>query len=300
MNLPDFGNEIFYTTISSISNGSGNWISFIIYVFMLFFERWIYFFQHRYTWNQKAAYLNFKSGIFKFFIEIAISGTFFIAAYIYIYENFRIFNISYLAWGWIFAILFYDLAFYINHRIAHRIGFFWSLHETHHSSQEMNLLVANRSSIFEGSGFVYPFGYFLAFLGVPPSMFLCIKFFANLWVTISHTRLIGNLGILEYILVTPSNHRVHHGKDPIYLNKNFSNVFIIWDKLFGTYQAELQEPTYGLTKNIECDTIWQIHTSGIQYLFQKIKTANRLKDKFSYLINPPEWTHGCNHQYDNK
>jgi len=157
------------------------------------------------------------------------------------------FEISSSLMTYVVAFICMDFAGYWSHRFNHSVNLFWNRHVVHHSSEEFNLSCALRQ---EMSAFVriYFFLYIpMAFLGVPPEVFAVIapiQLFAQFWY---HTRLIGRMGFLEHILVTPSHHRVHHAINEIYLDKNLSQIFIIWDKLFGTFQEELEEepPIYG-------------------------------------------------------
>jgi sterol desaturase/sphingolipid hydroxylase (fatty acid hydroxylase superfamily) len=190
-----------------------------------------------------------------------------------------------------------DLAYYVDHRIAHRTGFFWAIHTAHHSSQEMNLTVSARGTVLGLAGTMSPaYFVFLALLGVPFGIFIAAKFFGNLWGIFNHTRLVHRMGVLEEVLATPANHRVHHGTEAKYLDKNYGQTLIVWDRLFGTFQREEEEPTYGLVKQLESDRIWDIQTSGAQWLIASIRSAPRWQDKLRYLWRPPGWRHDGCHQ----
>jgi sterol desaturase/sphingolipid hydroxylase (fatty acid hydroxylase superfamily) len=213
-----------------------------------------------------------------------------------IYEHARLFSIPFVWWGWVIGFLLNDLAYYTDHRLAHRTGFFWAIHTTHHSSKEMNLLVANRGTILDGAGLTSPFHFALPLLGLSPAMFLACTFFANLWGIFNHTRLVRRMGSLEGVLATPANHRVHHGTQPKYLDKNYGQVLIIWDRMFGTWQREEEEPVYGLVRQLESRKLWDIQTSGVQWLVHRIRSAPALSDKLRYLYKPPGWSHDGAHE----
>jgi sterol desaturase/sphingolipid hydroxylase (fatty acid hydroxylase superfamily) len=196
--------------------------------------------------------------------------------------------------GWatyLVAFIALDFAGYWVHRISHEINFFWNKHLIHHSSEEFNLACALRQSI---SSFFNIWTVFLlpaALLGVPSKVIAILAplhLFAQFWY---HTRHIGKMGFLEYILVTPSHHRVHHAINPEYIDKNHSQIFIIWDKLFGTFQQELPDvaPVYGITRPV---TTWNPIKINFQHIWLLIKDAwrtNNLKDKFTIWFKPTGW-----------
>lgn len=196
--------------------------------------------------------------------------------------------------GWLtylVAFIALDFSGYWVHRLSHEINFFWNKHLIHHSSEEFNLACALRQSI---SSFVNIWTVFLlpaALLGVPGKVIAILAplhLFAQFWY---HTRHIGKMGWLEYIMVTPSHHRVHHAINPEYIDKNHSQIFIIWDKLFGTFQEELPEvpPVYGITRPV---STWNPIKINFQHLFLMIKDAWRTKswkDKFTIWFKPTGW-----------
>jgi sterol desaturase/sphingolipid hydroxylase (fatty acid hydroxylase superfamily) len=222
-------------------------------------------------------------------IDLFVGFLFPIAILIFLYQ-FRLFEIPMNWWGWILVFVLYDFTWYIDHYIAHRTGLFWALHSVHHSSKEYNTTVASRGSLLETFG-ARPLFYLLPIFGVSPIQFILIKLVTNVWGIAQHTRLVGKLGILDLIFATPSNHRVHHGSDVHYLDKNYGEVLILWDRLCGTFARETHEPNYGLTKNIETYNPLMIQVAGIRWLSAQIKTANKWQDKLAYLYQPPGWRH---------
>jgi len=192
---------------------------------------------------------------------------------------------------YIIAFIALDFAGYWVHRIAHEYNFFWNNHIIHHSSEEFNLACALRQSI---SSIVKIFAIFLlpaAVLGVPGQVIAIVAplhLFAQFWY---HTQHIDKMGFLEKIIVTPSHHRVHHAINPEYLDKNYSQIFIIWDKLFGTFQEELREkpPVYGITRPVQT---WNPIKINFQHLWLLIKDAWRaqsIKDKLRIWLMPTGW-----------
>ena len=189
------------------------------------------------------------------------------------------------------AFMVLDFSGYWVHRIDHKINFFWNSHIVHHSSEEFNLACALRQSI---SVFVQLFTFLLipaALLGVPAQVIAIITpihLFAQFWY---HTRHINKMGVLEYILVTPSHHRVHHAINPEYIDKNLSQIFIFWDKLFGTFQEELPDvpAVYGITRPVQT---WNPIKINFQHLWLLIKDAWRTKswkNKLRIWFMPTGW-----------
>jgi sterol desaturase/sphingolipid hydroxylase (fatty acid hydroxylase superfamily) len=285
------------TTIArKIADGSGFWIIFSSYAVMMLGERLIYVFRDRDRWNERDAWAHIRSALVKEAGGALLTGTLFIGIYWTVYQHARLFDIPFLWWGWLLGFLLNDLAIYIDHRIAHRTGFFWAIHTTHHSSREMNLLVANRGTLLELGGALQFMCYVPAIIGIHPAMLLACKFFANLWGIFSHTRHVKRMGLLDGVLSTPANHRVHHGTEPKYLDKNFGQVLILWDRLLGTFEPEDEEPTYGLVTQLDSYSVWDIHTSGAQALLRQMRSAPSWRDKVRYLIRPPGWSHTGQHQ----
>jgi sterol desaturase/sphingolipid hydroxylase (fatty acid hydroxylase superfamily) len=158
---------------------------------------------------------------------------------------------------WVLLVLLEDFLYYWLHRFDHEIRLFWAVHVTHHSSEKMNFTVGFRSSVFQP---LYRFFYFipLVLLGFKPVDIVFIYSATQIWGIFVHTELINKMGLLEYVFVTPSHHRVHHASNPKYLDKNMGMFLIIWDRLFGTFQEELpdsvyQPKRYGLTNALKKD-----------------------------------------------
>jgi alkylglycerol monooxygenase len=208
--------------------------------------------------------------------------------YKYIYEHWRVFDLPSTVWIWIFLFIGVDFFYYWFHRMSHQVNFLWAAHVVHHQSEEYNLTVALRQSWFQG-WFSWFFYLPLAFLGFQPLMFLTLSAFNTLYQFWIHTRAIKSMGFLEYILNTPSHHRVHHGSNPKYIDRNHAGTLIIWDRLFGTFQKEEDEVYYGTTKPLAS---WNPIWANVQYWDELIKTArkaNGLKDKINVFLKPPGW-----------
>lgn len=227
------------------------------------------------------------TNIIKDVLGISIS----ILTYGYMVEHWALYKVQSTIWVYIIAFIALDFSGYWVHRLSHQINFFWNKHAIHHSSEEFDLACALRQSI---SSFVNLFTIFLlpaALLGAEPKVIAIVAplhLFAQFWY---HTIYIGKMGILEHIIVTPSHHRVHHAMNPIYLDKNHGQIFIIWDKLFGTFQEELPDvpPVYGITRPAQT---WNPIKINFQHLWLLIKDAyrtNNWKDKVRIWFMPTGW-----------
>ena len=204
--------------------------------------------------------------------------------------QFRFADLGVSWWVGLGAFLIDDLRYYWYHRIAHRMRWFWAEHINHHSSQHYNLSTALRQSwtgSFTGAVLLQvP----LVLLGVHPA-FLAFVYGFNLvyqfWI---HTERIGTLWRpFEFVFNTPSHHRVHHGMDPEYLDKNFGGILIIWDRLFGSFQPETFRPHYGLTKPVNTFNIWTLETREYVAIVRDVRSAGRWRDKLGYIFGPPGW-----------
>ncbi len=212
-----------------------------------------------------------------------------IGAYILCFESFHILEISlYSPLAWVIAFVLVDFCFYWSHRMCHQINFLWACHVVHHSSEEMNLTVALRQSATE-SLFTWTFYLPLALIGFPwPMWIICyqINLLYQFWV---HTQMVGKLGPAEWVMNTPSHHRVHHGADEKYIDKNHAGVFIIWDRMFGTFREEEESPTYGIVTPLKSwNPIWG-HLHYWVRLFNLSRSTRRFGDKIRVWFKSPPW-----------
>lgn len=206
----------------------------------------------------------------------------------------RIFSLSnaYLYWFTLFILV--DLAFYLEHRADHYCRLFWAVHVTHHSSEEFNLTTGFRSSIFQP---VYRFIYLtpIAVLGFTPLDIVFMYSATQTYGILVHTQFIKKMPRwFEAVFVSPSHHRVHHGSNVIYLDKNMGMCLIIWDKLFGSFQEELpEEPVkFGLTKPVQdAANPVRIIFHEWQQLFRDLNRKTTLTNKLRYIFMPPGWSH---------
>lgn len=191
-------------------------------------------------------------------------------------------------WTAALAILACDFVYYWEHRIAHEVRLLWTQHAVHHSSREMNVVVSIRFGPFEG--FASAFLHFpLIFLGFPPALVFFGIIIVLAYQTWIHTELIGKLGPLDGFLNTPANHRVHHACDEKYIDKNYGGILIIWDRLFGTYQAEEEAPTYGLKRDYDSVNPLSVWISEWPGVFSDLRKSNSFGESWMYLFGPPGW-----------
>jgi len=212
-----------------------------------------------------------------------------LAAYALVYRH-RLLDLpAGSALTWLLALVLVDLAYYWWHRLSHEVSFLWAAHVVHHSSEDYNLAVALRQGVFTPWTIV-PFHLPIAWLGVPPLVMLAADSLDTLYQFWIHTQLVGRMGFLERFMNTPSLHRVHHGVNPRYLDRNYGGILAVWDRLFGTYQAELEPPVYGVVKPLGSfdPFVAQFHSWG--ELARRARAAPRPLDRLRVLVRPPDWT----------
>ncbi|MEY4541081.1 MAG: hypothetical protein RLZZ306_2838 [Bacteroidota bacterium] len=214
-----------------------------------------------------------------------------IITYKWMVDHWAVFEIKSTPLIAIIAFIVLDLAGYWGHRLNHQINFLWNQHLIHHSSEEFNLACALRQSISSLINFFTIFLLPAAILGVPAQIIAIIApihLFAQFWY---HTVHIGRMGFLEYFLVTPSHHRVHHAINPEYIDKNHGQIFIIWDKLFGTFQEELPNvpPVFGITVPVSTWNPIKINFQHIWLLTQDAWRTKNIEDKFKIWFKPTGW-----------
>lgn len=224
-------------------------------------------------------------------IKDVLGLTVIIVSYTWFKEHLALFTMESEWYVYVLAFIGLDFAGYWNHRLAHQVNYFWNVHIIHHSSEEFNLACALRQTI---SSIFSTIPFFLiptAIIGVPHEVIALIAplhLFAQYWY---HTQLIGKMGFLEHIIVTPSHHRVHHAVNKEYMDKNMSQVFIIWDKLFGTFQEELDDvpPVYGVKRPVRT---WNPFLINFNHLWLLVKDAWRARsywDKLRIWFMPTGW-----------
>jgi len=262
-------------------------LSIPIYFLLIGVEVLIQQFQKKKLYRFNDAITNISCGVTQ-----QVSGVFLklfgIGLYVLIYEYLAIWNIPSTWYTIIILFIATDLAYYWAHRYSHEINLFWSGHVVHHQSEDYNLSVALRQSSFQviwTSAFYFP----LALIGFDPLDFALMAALTTLYQFWIHTELIGRLGIFEYFMVTPSHHRVHHGRNPKYIDKNHGGTFIVWDMMFGTFQKEEETPTYGITTPVNSwNPVWA-NFSHYKIMLHEMRQISGIPDKIKYLFYKPGW-----------
>jgi alkylglycerol monooxygenase len=265
-----------------------NYLAFAIPLFigLMVVEFFVAKKQGKKIFNFTNSIANVNVGIAERLLDTLVTGLFFFV-YDYLYRHFGIFHIEASILMWVALFICTDFTWYLYHRLAHEINIFWAAHIVHHQSEDFNYTVSARITVFQAlirTGFWS----ILPILGFPPEMIISVLLIHGLYPFFIHTRLVGKLGILEYIFVTPSHHRVHHASNPEYLDKNYGDVLIIWDKLFGTFKKEESEITYGLTKPLNSNSfLWQ-HFHFILELLVAVKREKGFINKAKKLFGRPD------------
>jgi len=209
--------------------------------------------------------------------------------FVVLYDH-RIADLGGAWWTWIVLLFAEDLCYYWFHRVHHEVRLFWGCHVNHHSSRYFNLSTALRQPLLTpltGPIFWAP----LPLIGFPPWMVLTAQGWSLLYQFWLHTEVIDRLGPLEWFMNTPSHHRVHHGKNLGYLDKNHAGVFILWDRLFGTFAAETERVVYGLTTDIQTFNPLRIAFHELAAIGRSVRHAPTLGAKLGYVFAPPGWSH---------
>ena len=220
-------------------------------------------------------------------LGLGIQGAAF--AYVAQYYNLKLFSPS-SVWVWVFAFFLYDFCYYWMHRLHHEVKVLWATHVVHHHGEEFNLSTALRQT---STGFLWKWIFYLPIfiVGIPPEVFVTvagINLVYQFWV---HTEHIPKLGWYEYIFVSPSNHRIHHAQNKHYVDANYGGVFILWDRLFGTYKEELEElkPIYGTAKPLKS---WNPFKANLDIFREMLVDSTRtkyFKDKIKVWFSRPNW-----------
>ena len=211
-----------------------------------------------------------------------------LAFHFYLYQ-FKIIELASILplWAmWVLTFVMIDFVFYIYHRMSHRVRFLWAIHLSHHSSEEMNFAVSFRQAWF-GPISKIPFFMALPLLGFDPTIIAVAGVISTLWGIVGHTQIVGKLGFVELVFNTPSHHRVHHGSNEQYIDKNYGNLLIIWDRMFGTFEQEEEAVKFGLVNNVNTFNPTKITFMAWASMIDDIKNKNNFREMLSVFIGPP-------------
>lgn len=278
---------ISYENIKELEQQSGDLIIYAIPLMAFFtgLEIWYSWYSEKKNYNTKESLGSLFVGLGNVAINLVLKVAF-ISGAVYIY-NVIPWRMELNWWTLFPCLLIYDFCSYWAHRVSHFNRFFWATHVIHHSADNYNLTVSFRLSWVQH--FKILFFLPVAFLGFHPVIFFIVNQISVLFQFWQHTEYIGKLPrIFEILFVTPSNHRVHHGSDEKYIDKNFAAIFIFWDKFFGTYQLEEEKPTYGITHKIH-HKLNPLHLNFHEYdsMLKDIKSAKSFKEKWFYVFGSP-------------
>jgi sterol desaturase/sphingolipid hydroxylase (fatty acid hydroxylase superfamily) len=227
---------------------------------------------------------NFAVGMCILTVGLFMKGVAF-GLYSFVYR-FAFFKPDVTIWVWIVGFFACDFIMYLFHLLGHKSRIFWAAHVTHHSSLHYNISIGFRVN-FIHTFYRFLFWAPLCLFGIPPWMILLNESISTIWNILVHTERVGKLGFLDNLFNTPSNHRVHHGSNPKYLDKNMGGILILFDHLFGTYEPENEKPIYGITHNIYTHNPAKILLHEYIDIFRQLPKIPTLKSKIDFLFGPP-------------
>ncbi len=267
-----------------------NWIALSIVGFLLFIglEYLLSKRTGRNYFHFAESVANLNTGIAERLLDVFVTGLFYFF-FEYIYSHFAIWDIKPAWYTWVLLFIATDFVWYWYHRLAHEVNILWAAHVVHHQSEDFNYTVSARITVFQSAARSL-FWAVLPLAGFPPAMITSLLLVHGLYPFFIHTRTIGKLGWLEYFLVTPSHHRVHHSSNEVYLDKNYGDVLIVWDKMFGTFMEEKKEVpcVYGLTKPLgSYSFLWQQFHFMLE-LGTAFVQAHGLRKKWKVIFGKPD------------
>ncbi len=260
-------------------------IAIPFFALMIAAEAWFARKKNRDYYESKDAWMNILIG----FVSVAFGalfGLFIGSSYLLAYEIAPYKFPAEMWWTWVVLFFVDDFVYYWFHRISHESRLFWNFHVVHHSSEYYNLSVAVRQSWFSGT-LHWIFYAPIMLIGFAPWMFAVMHGFNLIYQFWIHTRFVNRMGPLEYVLNTPSHHRVHHGVNNPYLDKNYAGVLIVWDRIFGSFVSETEEPRYGIIKPIRSYNPLWINTHGWHEMWLAMKQRKSLGAKLRCMFASP-------------
>jgi alkylglycerol monooxygenase len=239
-----------------------------------------------YLYRYESSVANIAIGIAERLLNLFVSVSFY-KLFKTVHEKYSLFDIPDTWVTWIILILATDFIWYWYHRLGHEVNILWGAHIVHHQSEEFNYTVSARITTIQAL-IRNAFWCVLPFIGFPPGMVMITLIIHGAYSFFTHTQLVKNMGFLEYIFVTPSVHGVHHASNEKYLNKNYGDLFVFWDKLFGTYAKEDEKPIYGLTHQLKSYSfIWQ-HFHYYLEIFEACRRVRGFSNKLRIVFGNPD------------
>lgn len=266
-----------------------NFAAFIVPAFIIFTGLEYWYARQKgkaHLFSYENAITNISVGIAERLLSLLITASFY-QLYYYVYKNYALYQLPNHWTLWIILLLATDLVWYWYHRLGHEINVFWGAHVVHHQSEEFNYTVSARITVLQAV-VRNLFWCTLPFIGFHPAMVITILVVHGTYSFFTHTQVIGKLGWLEHILITPSHHGVHHASNEKYLNKNYGDIFVFWDKLFGTFQREEEKPQYGLTHPLKSHSfLWQ-HFHYYAELWEACRRSRSIWKSLKLIFGKPE------------
>lgn len=261
------------------------------FVLLLSLEAWLSYSEGKELYKRKDTWGSLGLGIGNVIVGFGTKAVIF-GLFTFLYQ-FRLFNLNqHLWWYWVLLFFADDLSYYWFHRTAHNVNWFWASHVVHHSSQQYNLAAALRQTWTGNATGSFVFWAWMPLVGFHPIWILFMQQVSLIYQFWIHTELIHRLPRpLEFVFNTPSHHRVHHGTDLKYLDKNHGGILIIWDRFFGTFQPEQGRPTYGLTRNIGSHNPVVVAFKTWGELISKACRSGSIRNAALYFLKPPGWSH---------
>lgn len=261
------------------------------FVLLLSIEAWYSYKENKHLYNTKDTFGSLGLGIGNVITGLFTKALIF-GIFSFLYQH-RLFTIVENHW-WYWVLLFFadDLSYYCFHRTSHFVNYFWASHVVHHSSQYYNLAAALRQTWTGNATGAFLFWAWMPLVGFNPLWILFMQQLSLIYQFWIHTETIQKLPpVIEYIFNTPSHHRVHHGSNLKYLDKNHGGILILWDRIFNSFKAEDERPVYGLTNNINSNNPAMIALTTWASLLKKVTTSGSFKNGIFYLIKSPGWSH---------
>lgn len=262
-------------------------LSIPIFFLLIAFEYGWSLFKNRPTYRSGDFIANVGCGVVEQLSGL-FAKVFVVAGYYWVYTHFRLNTMPVNFWTIIGGFIGVDFLYYWAHRMSHEINLFWLGHVVHHQSEDYNLSVALRQGALQKI-FTAPFFFPLALVGLDPTTFLLLSAFNTLYQFWIHTEFIGKLGWFEWIFNTPSHHRVHHGRNPEYIDKNHGGTLIIWDRMFNTFEPEKAKPLYGVTLATNTFNPIEAHWVPLAQMGKQLSSLSGWKDKLKLLMMHPGW-----------
>lgn len=265
------------------------WILAGVYFGSIIAERLWYLWKRR-NYNSADAWCSIGLNLISSILNLLIAVLLPLALYVLVFENVRLFDTIAVWLAIPLAFVIHEFAYYWDHRLGHRVGLLWAFHAIHHSSNEFNHSTAARGFVLDGqlkALFALP----AAVIGIEPVIFIAVSVLTNAYGIWNHASYVPRLGWVDRVLMTPKMHKVHHANQPQYIDRNYSQVTLVFDRVFGSVAHIEDEPDPGLVKRVHDNNPFTAQFAGLAQLKDRMNTAEHWQDKLAYLWRPPEWSH---------